>query len=189
MSRIRTSIGEVGLTFAEREVVLRPSLYAMSKLGTPTEIVEIFATLFAPNARPRDVFHAALDVIQACTDEDISDFTGHMGSRYGTWVSGHIPMPDLLPIGRSLARHGIVGVVPEIKRAAPAEGDYKAEFDPREFVSQAIAHLGFSEDDAWNMTATSFILAMRAKYPPEQSKAPSKEDLERMEGFLDEIGR
>lgn len=188
MSKIRTSIGEVGLTFAEREVVLRPSLYAMSKLGNPTEIVEVFANLFAPNARPRDVFHAALDVIQACTDEDISDFTGHMGSRYGTWVAGHIPYPDLLPLARSLARHGIVGVVPEIRRPQQ-DGDYKAEFDPREFVSQAIAHLGLSEEAAWDMTTTSFILAMRAKYPPEQSNAPSKQDLEKVEDFMSSIGR
>lgn len=185
MSKVRTSIGEIGIAYKEREVVLRPSLYAMSKLDKP---VQVFVTLFAEGASSRDRFHAALDVIQACTDEDISEFTGWMGSRYGTWVGGHIPFPDLLPLARTLMRHGVVGVVPALPGPAKP-GDYSEEFDPRVFVSQAIAHLGMSEEDAWNLTVTGFVLAMRAKYPPEKSNAPSKADLDRMENYLDSIGR
>ena len=36
-----------------------------------------------------------------------------------------------------------------------------------EFVYSAVAHLGLSESEAWNMTMTGYRAAVRAKTPPE----------------------
>ena len=198
--RILTAIGELGITHGEREVVLRPSLYAMAKLGTPEQIVQTFGVLFGAKALnpyfPREsgrrliaeVFNAAVDVLQACTDEDITELTGHMGSRYGTWVAGAIPMADMVPLARGLLKHGVIGVVPALDLPpVPGADKYSTEFDPRQLASQAMAHLGLSELDAWNMTATSFVLAMRAKYPPEKPKGPSKASFEKTMSWLDTV--
>ena len=41
--RVRTSIGEIGLEYGSRAIVLRPSLAAMDSLGDPEEIVKLFS--------------------------------------------------------------------------------------------------------------------------------------------------
>lgn len=184
--RILTAIGEIGIHAPGREVVLRPSLYAMSRLVDP---VETFVALHSANARDR--FHAAVDTLQACIDEDITDLTGHMGSRYGSWVAGKIPMPDLLPLACSLIRHGVVGVVPELPPLADqSDKTYTPNFEPREFVAVAMAHLGLTESEAWNLTVTGFVLAMRAKFPrPPGAEAPNPKDLDAAFTRLDRINK
>jgi hypothetical protein len=173
--RILTDIGEIGIHATGRDVLLRPSLYAMSQLA---DAVDSFATLHGVGS-PRDQFHAALDVLQACTDEDITDLVGRMGSRYGTWVMGQIPPADLILLALSLIRHGVVGVVPKLP-PSPEEGGYTSVFEPRELVASAIAHLGLNEDQAWQLTVTGYVLAMRAKFPRPKNGpgAPSAAELD-----------
>jgi len=173
--RILTDIGEIGIHAPGRDVLLRPSLYAMSQLD---DAVGTFATLHGAGDK-RDQFHAALDVLQVCTDEDITDLTGRMGSRYGTWILGKIPPADLVPLAKSLIRHGVVGVVPK-QPPSPDDGGYSSVFEPRELVAAAIAHLGLSEDQAWDLTVTGFVLAMRAKFPRPKNGpgAPSAAELD-----------
>lgn len=166
--RVLTEIGEIGIHTPGREVLLRPSLYAMSQIADPVgRLVDLF------EGDPAIQFDAALEVVQACADEDVSDLTGRMGSRYGTWVCGKIPTADLVVLAQSLARHGLIGVVPKLPPLPEEQGDYTPGFEPREFVATAIAHLGLNESEAWNLTVTGFILAMRAKYPrPKQPPGP-----------------
>lgn len=184
--RVLVDIGEIGLHTAKREVLLRPTLYAMSQLTDP---VGVMVTLFEGSAR--DQFNAALDVLQACSDEDISDFTGHMGSRWGTWVCGLIPFANLVPLARSLIMHGVVGVVPELPKLADEVGAYTPKFEPREFVALAVAHLGLNESEAWNLTVTGFVLAMRAKFPrPKDAKlVPNAADLDAAFARLEAINK
>nr|WP_220125272.1 DUF6246 family protein [Pseudomonas aeruginosa] len=59
--------------------------------------------------------------------------------------------------------------------ASPAprrRAELLGEFVAREYVATAIAHLGLSEREAWSMTMTGLIGALRAKYPPTESNAP-----------------
>ena len=173
--RILTEIGEIGVHAPNRDVLLRPSLYAMGRLSDP---VGLLVTLH--EGTPRDQFDAALDVLQVCTDEDISDLTGHVGSRYGTWVCGAVPTRDLITLARSLIRHGVLGVVPKLPPLPDDGNAFTPKFEAREFVAVAIAHLGLSEREAWDLTVTSFILAMRAKFPRPKTGpgAPSAAELD-----------
>jgi len=207
--RVLVNIGEMGITVGRRDVLLRPSFYAMSKLGTGPEIIETFARLHGHFDKVHPLFDdgnakrqinrlygLAVDVVAACTEEDITELTGHLGTRYNSWVPGLIPIDELTVLARRLMQYGVVGVVPpgpklsEEEKAKQAAEAFKSEFDPRDFVAQAVAHLGLSEGDAWSMTITSFILAMRAKFPPApvaSQKAPNSEELAERMKWLERV--
>lgn len=204
--RALTSIGEIGLICGEREVLLRPSLRAMDSLGDPEDIVKLFADVFAyvPEPTPFPEYNsflvkqhwerttwAAYAVIKACTDEDITSIIGHGGTRYGSFVPGIMPMDNMVPIARSLLKHGIIGDLPR-----SAYGEAKAEdknsnevskFEARVYVSLATTHLQYSEKDAWDMTVTSFVLAMQAKLGKADKGAPKAEDVDETQEFLDRV--
>lgn len=187
-----TEIGEIGLDYKGREYLLRPSLAAMTRVGAPAEIVEAFALLHggppplfgvAELDRPRiarwrrDQFMSALNVLHACCDDDLSELIGGVTPRM-TYQPGAMPLANITILARDLLRHGVVGDVPVDPRAQK-KGKYVPEFHAREHASTAMAHLGLSEADAWRMTMTSLILALRAKYPPsaeaQKDEAPSSE--------------
>jgi len=174
--RAITSVGEVGVSSGDRDWLFRPSLAAMDSLGSPSEIVTKFGILFsAPKLNPiwpvpayraweREVMATAYDVLMACCDDDVSPLLGHMGSKWGSFVPGAMPAQDMVHIARSLMRHGIIGLKPEGRLTAKPKEEYVPEFKPREFVAQAIAHLGLSSAEAWNLTMTEFSGAMQSKF-------------------------
>jgi hypothetical protein len=174
--RAITSVGEVGVSSGDLDFLFRPSLAAMDSLGSPSEIVTKFGILFsAPKLNPiwpvsayraweREVMATAYDVLMACCDEDVSPLLGHMGSKWGSFVPGAMPAQDMVHIARSLMRHGIIGLKPEGRLMAKPKEEYVPEFKPREFVAQAIAHLGLSSAEAWNLTMTEFSGAMQSKF-------------------------
>lgn len=204
--RALTGIGEIGIVCGDREYLLRPSLRAMDSLGDPEEIVKVFADVFAhvPEPTPFAEYNAflvrqhwerttwaAYAVIKACSDEDLSPVIGHGGSRYGSFVPGAMPMDNMVPIARSLLKHGIIGDV-----ARSSYGEAKAEdssknsvekFEARVYVSMATQHLRYTEVDAWDMTVTSFILAMQAKLGKADKGAPDAKDVDESQTFLDAV--
>lgn len=173
--RAITSVGEVGVSAGDHEYLFRPSLSAMDSLGSPTDIVELFGLLFSePKINPiwpmesyrsweREVLATAYDVLVACCDEDTTKLLGHMGSRWGSFVPGLMPSSHMLPIARSLMQHGVIGIKTEGLPVKPVE-DYTPEFNAREFVSQAVAHLGMATAEAWQLTMTEFTGAMQSKF-------------------------
>ena len=193
--RVKTSIGEIGLEYGSRAIVLRPSLAAMDSLGDPEEIVKLFSDLFSrvpePTRSPEynallykehweKITWTAYAVIAACADEDITDFIGYQGERYGSFKQGKVPLDNLVPIARSLLKHGIVGDVERDHFGEQENGATNStpRFDARVFVSMATTNLGYSEAEAWNMTVTSFILAAQAKGGKRNSNTPPKEHVE-----------
>lgn len=176
--RILTEIGEIGIQ-ADREVLLRPSLAAIASLGEPREIVETFARVMAGDVMD------CLGVLFACADEDVSDIFGAHEVRDDVirYIPGSAPVAHLVPLAQSLMRHGVVGVAKPLPRRADAEDQYLIEFDAREHAAMAMAHLGLTEREAWSMTMTGLIAALRAKFPPSTkdtpgARAPSKEEHE-----------
>jgi hypothetical protein len=178
---ILTDIGEVGVHVGERVYVLRPSLYAMSRLGEPSEIVGLFSSVMSDSPSLVD----ALSVLYACADDDISEVFGLIdgdGEKIA-YQPGQAESAQIIPLSRCLLRHGITGALPPLPRSADEEPEYVQEFDARAHVALAMAHLGVSERDAWQMTMTSLVGALRAKFPANSndspgSRAPSVEETE-----------
>lgn len=176
-----TTIGEVGIEAGGRSYLLRPSLFSMSQIGSPADIVETTAILLSPEPEHlyvlkrfrKERFERALTVLYACAgDQDLGDLIGGMvptGRGRIAYSPGLMPMHDIIAVAQGLIRHGIMGdVEPEPGRV----GESMSEFKAAEYVSAAIAHLSMSESDAWNMTMTSFVQVMRSKYPPKPGAKP-----------------
>lgn len=195
---ILTSIGEQGVSVGNRHVRFRPSFLAMTRIGTPREIVQCFvdvcgvpAWLCEATVRPwqRGRFAAACVVLLSCTDEDdLSWLIGYVNER-GRYVPGALPLEDIVGLASGLLRHGVTGDAKPDRNTKKA--DYSNEFDARAFVSSAMAHLGTSESEAWNMTMTSYIHAMRAKFPPPADAKPqmTAEDVDHVQAWLERVNR
>ena len=193
--RAITSIGEVGITAGNRQFLFRPSFQAMAQLDNP---VESYALLFQPeysgeneNMRKRverSRFIAATNVMQACCEDDIGILIGYTGNTIHTWRMGLMPFKDCVHIARSLITHGLIGKVE--KEDYEDKGEYSDKFQPEKFVSVAVAHLGMSEREAWNLTMTGFILAMRAKFPNEKTKSlPSIKEHDANMAWLEKVNK
>lgn len=194
-----TSIGEIGAYVGDTGYLFRPSFAAMDSLGTPKEIVEKFALLFSsPKINPiwplqayrsweREVMATAYDVLMACCDDDLTPLLGHMGSKWGSFIPGSMPATDMVHLARSLMNDGIIGLKPEGLPAKPS-AEYTAQFKAREFVAQAVAHLGISSEDAWKMTMIEFAGAMQSKFGKPETLPSLDEHDEAMER-LKEINR
>ena len=211
--QVLTDIGEMGVQVGERYVKFRPSLAAMARLGTPKEIVELFVTvcgaplMLQPHlmALPsryafeqewvkrnrRLQFDAACCVLWACTEsDDIIWLVGYTNERY-RYVRGALPLADIVGLAAGLLKHGVLGdIPPEATRGAKKE-DYLSEFKARDFAAAAMAHLGATEAQAWDMTMTSYIIAMRAKFPPakDAKKVPTDDEYSHVKGWLARVNK
>lgn len=174
---ILTEIGEIGVHAGNRTTILRPSLFAMSQLGLPAEIVAIFATVMeevqGENAKKYQQ-HDALAVIRACTDADIDDLFGYWvdGDESPVFVPGHVSSDDILQLARCLLKHGVTGAIAAYPPKPGKEPEYLREFVARDMAAMAMAHLGMNEREAWQMTMTSLVSAMKSKFPPGEDKTP-----------------
>lgn len=198
--RAITSIGEIKVSAGDLDWIFRPSLAAMDSLGSPREIVNKFGLLFsAPKLNPiwpvnsyraweRELISTAYDVLAACCEDDVTPLLGHMGSKWGSFVPGAMPSMDMVHLARSLMKHGVVGLKPEGRLLQKPKEEYVPEFKAREFVAQAIAHLGLSSVDAWKMTMTEFSGAMQSKFGKPETLPPTEEHDEAM-SRLAEINR
>lgn len=202
--QVLTDIGEMGVQVGERYVKFRPSLAAMARLGSPRDIVETFVTVCgAPplsgnpvldeprvKAWRRDQFGCAVNVLYACTDEAIDWLVGYVNERY-RYVRGVLPLADIVGLAAGLLKHGVLGdIPPEATRGAKKE-DYLSEFKARDFAAAAMAHLGATEAQAWDMTMTSYIIAMLAKFPPakDAKKVPTEDEYSHVKGWLARVNQ
>ena len=102
----------------------------------------------------------------ACCEDDISDVFGYFDAPR-KYIPGAAPAEHIRPLARCLLKHGVVGALPPPKvRPEDAPPEYREDFDARGMVALAMAHLGLPEAEAWRMTMTSLVGAMRAKFPP-----------------------
>lgn len=201
-----TEIGEVEVSVHGRDWLFRPSFAAMTRLGDPAEIVQMFADLFAEplpighrlldTQRIREFrrrqFRAALLVLWACSSDDITPLVGgYKPSRSGLrYQQGFMPLRDIVVVAQSLMQHGVIGKVKKGEREKQKEAEYAKEFDAKSYVYTAVSHLGMSEREAWDMTMTGFVSAMRAKYPPEKdagAAAPSVEQHDHTMSWLQRV--
>ena len=173
---ILTDVGEIGVYYEGREMILRPSLYAMSKLGDKKEILEISLRVMAGDLA------YSLAVIQCCADDDTRDIFGYIDEnlRFNEMFAS---VGEIIIVAQSLMKHGIIG---DIERDE-YEGEASNEFDAKSYVSLAVAHLGMSEREAWQMTMTSLAGALMAKFPPEPRKYLTEKEENEMLAWFEKI--
>lgn len=193
---ILTDIGEIGVHYKGNTYILRPSLYAMTQIGDKKEILLSYAIVmseFTDKKSKWRQFNEALAVINSCSEVDLSEVFGYLNEKR-KYVKKAANYTDVIAIARSLLKHGITGAQEPLKNKEPDQSTYTNEFKASEHVSLAMAHLGITEKEAWNMTMTSLVGAMRAKFPePESnepgSKAPTKEQHEATMEWFEKIQR
>ncbi|WP_312209793.1 DUF6246 family protein [Pseudescherichia sp.] len=205
--QVITDIGQAVIRAGGREIFLNPSFLAMSRIGAPEEIVRLFVTVHAGHypthrisepAIMRDVLArcfaemaaAAARVVTACCTENISQLIGvYIITAKGklSYRPGRLAVHDVIELARHLIRHGVMGDQPP-EQLKGRNNEYSNKFDARSFVYTAVAHLGMSEADAWNMTMTSFRAAMNAKFPTqEKDKIPTEEAYDEVMDWADKM--
>jgi len=163
---VRVMAGEAVFTF-------RPSLGRIASLGSPGEIVRLFAALHGQNAAQE----AAYVLACLCDQEDASGLIGWRDEE--GWHPGAMPESEQVIVAQHLMRHGIVGKA----RPDSGEGDgkFSAEFHAAEYVSAARVHLGLSSEDAAALSMTEFQTMFEMKFPDRANKkrdVPTREEYE-----------
>src|SRR5690606_11909052 len=121
-------------------------------------------------------------------DCDSSKLTGYSQS-YGKWVAGLLPPEDVHVLAQCLLKHGITGDL-KLRSRKPKAEDYTSEFVAVDCVAMAMAHLGMSESDAWQLTMTGFSRAMHAKYPGEtQTEAATQKRVAESDETMEWLSR
>lgn len=186
--RANTHVGEASAQLDGVTFMFRPTLANIAEIGTPAEIVEVFALVMSEAVEPAHRWQqlgAALRVLYHCADE----LTPELERLLGNWVDpyprryapGRMPVHAIVALARQMLRHGVVGVPldePAGKRLTN-KNDYSDQFKAAEYVAIATAHLGVSIGDAWQMTMTSLVQILAAKFPPDKRTTVTEKDLER----------
>jgi hypothetical protein len=159
-----------------REFSFTPSLARIAALGSPPEIVELFAALHGPTA-----VRAAMYVLAGlCEQDDPFDLIGYVGvgadGRTLERVPGLMPAAEMVILAQHLMLHGVSG---KARPGRPVEGGaYRAEFDASEYTALARAHLGMSAADAEALSMTELQRLMDAKFPGKVAErdVPTREE-------------
>lgn len=172
---IVTSVGQAAIKVLGKEYILTPSLAAMSEIENPLEVHQI---LNKPEHDFNERLELAHHVILTCSnDKGIKQYLGRQqigkpkirnGVKTTNYTTVYIDDIHAICIAQDLMFHGIIGKV-VIKRATK-ESDYSNEFNAVEWMAAVVSHLEVSETEAWKMTMTSILAALKTKFPPSEKE-------------------
>ena len=199
-----TEIGEMRISLSDRSFFFKPSFRAMNEIGTPKEIVEVYARLngidyvaplqhveylpfgaqmqvmkaISKPAYGRHVLSAAYIVMQSCCEDDISVLIGGWKPtpRGVRYVPGIMPVSDIIIIARNLMQHGIIGKSPlKVPERLEEQGKKTTnEFHASQYIISARTHFDMTRDEAENLSMTEFQMMIKNKYP--EPKGLTKEE-------------
>lgn len=156
-----------------REWTFRPSFERIASLGTPHEIVALYAGLHGPTAQTE----AAYVLACLCDQEDPLPLIGYRDEDSLVYVPGLMPAGEQIIIARHLMQHGIVGTA----RPGGNDGKYSSAFDATDYVSAARVHLSLSSEDAAALSMSEFQKMFEMKFPKAKGgggdgEVPSREE-------------
>jgi hypothetical protein len=199
-----TEIGEMRISLSDRSFFFKPSFRAMNEIGTPKEIVEVYARLngidyvaplqhveylpfgaqmqvmktISKPAYGRHVLSAAYIVMQSCCEDDVSVLIGGWKPtpRGVRYVPGIMPVSDIIIIARNLMQHGIIGKSPlKVPERLEEQGKKTTnEFHASQYIISARTHFDMTRDEAENLSMTEFQMMVKNKYP--EPKGLTKEE-------------
>ncbi|WP_312463354.1 DUF6246 family protein [Pantoea endophytica] len=192
-------IGECLISTQDADYMFRPSFANMMRIDEPQEIVQAFYDLHSDEVTPlveravaayghvpawllehirtttygKRALMAALTVMEACTECDISSLIGEFrpaktkGKPFKR-RAGQMGDFEILLIAQSLITHGIIGKakVRQLQRHESSQGT--SEFSAFEYISAARNHFGISREEAERLTMTEFQHMLNAKYPDQK---------------------
>lgn len=192
-------IGECVISVGDDDYLFRPSFINITKIGNPQEIVQKVADLhntevqgliadmwsltgrmpdwfvnYLNNSNPvRRALSAAIDVLQACCESDLSPLIGDIvpsktGKRAFVWRTGKMPMQDMLLIASALITHGVIGKAKVRQLQRDESKGTTSEFKSVDYINAARNHFSMSRSEAENLTMTEFILMLNQRYPEQK---------------------
>lgn len=190
-------LGEVVISDSRaggKDYLLRPSFEAMNRIGTPAEIVQVYATIHGEevsrlidvcsavpgkaqewlspsfNRATERLLSTCMHVLQACSEDDLAPVIGEWKgwSRYVVYRPGEMPKKDIMILAQSLMQHGIVGKAKVRKLQRHENGETTNEFRAVDYIVAAQTHFSISEEEASRLTMTKFQMLLAAKYPDQK---------------------
>lgn len=154
------------------EFTFSPSLGRIAALGSPQEIVSLYAGLHEASAA-RD---AAYILASLCEQGDPTPLIGWTDED--GYHSGQMPEAEQIIMARHMMQHGIAG------KARPGankgDGKFSDKFDASEYIAAARVHLGLSSADAEALSMTEFQMMFEMKFP---RKSEGKRDVPTREEY------
>lgn len=192
-----TDIGEFSVSDSltgGKDYLLRPSFEAMTRIGTPEEIVQAYATIHGSdvsrlieacagtlhrlpdwlspsfNRAAEKLLSTSIHVLQACCDADLTPMIGEWkGWRHCiVYRSGQLPKNDIIVLAQHLIQHGVVGKAKVRQLQRHESGERTSEFKAFEYISAARSHFGMNRAEASQLTMTEFQMLLAAKYPDQK---------------------
>lgn len=150
------------------EFTFLPSFGRIASLGSPQEIVHIFADLHGP----KSVDTATYVLACLCEQDDPTPLVGWMDSEGAH--AGAMPASEKVIIARRLMQHGIIGKA----KPGTGEGKFSDRFDAAEYIAAARVHLGLSSKDAEALSMTEFQTMLEMKFPDKAAgrDVPTREE-------------
>lgn len=145
--RVQTSDG--------REFTFLPSLARIAALGSPKEIVQLFADLHGHRATET----ARYVLAGLCEQEDPLPLVG--------WFDEAGMHPGLMPAGEQqvIARHLMVHGICGTARPGSGSGEFSETFDAAQYIALARVHLGLSAAEAEALSMSEFQALWAVKFP------------------------
>ncbi len=142
-------------TVAGAEYSFTPAIGRIAQLGTPREIVELYAELHSQKAETAAMFI----LYTLCDQSDPSELLGWVDDVFH---SGEMPPGEQIILARHLMRHGIIGTA---KQDRKGDGKFSQEFKASEYIGAAMIHLGMSRQEAEGLSMTEFQQLFEIKFP------------------------
>jgi hypothetical protein len=165
------------------EYSFTPSLGRVAALGSPREIVELYAELHGSRAPA-----IASQVLAGfCDQEDATALIGWLGlpaTGAARWHPGVMPEAEQVIIARHLMQHAIAG---KARPGTPTEkrGEYATEFHVAEHIAAARVHLGLSAEEALACSMSELQQLVETKFPdPKAAKGKSLPTREQYESGM-----
>ncbi|HDU4537505.1 hypothetical protein AE04_00322 [Klebsiella aerogenes MGH 78] len=177
-----------------KDYLLRPSFEAMTRIGTPPEIVQAYATIHGGDVSKlleactetlrripdwlspsfyrsaEKVLSTCMHVLQACCEDDMTPMIGEWkGWRHCVvYRPGQMPKNDIIVLAQHLMQHGVVGKAKIRQLQRHETGERTTEFKAFDYISAARSHFGMSRSEASQLTMTEFQMLLAAKYPDQK---------------------
>lgn len=190
-------IGEIAVSDSReggKDYLLRPSFEAMTRIGTPEDIVSTYASIHGSEVSKiidlcsgtlgrfpswlsphfhriaEKLLSSSMQILQACCDDDLTPMIGEWKgwSRYVVYRPGQMPKNDIIVIAQHLLQHGVVGKAKVRRLQRHESGETTTEFRAFDYISAARAHFGMNREEASQLTMTEFQLLLAQKYPDQK---------------------